>query len=217
MSLSHNPHLPLLITVSGPSGTGKDSVISGLISSDPRIRKFIAATTRGPRPGDIHGQTYHFMDKAAFEAGIASGEVIEYSFHYNNYYGTLRSEINLLNQQNLDGINDMNWVGVKALRAQFPLRHISILLLPPSAERLKARLTQRNPAMADEGAMRLAQIEADLTHLHEPDYVFTNPDLKGLRQTDFDAVFVNDDLEVTTYSVASYIAEQRAKREELAE
>jgi guanylate kinase len=210
--MTATPKLPLIITVSGPSGTGKDSVINALIDADPRIQKFIAATTRLPRPGDVHGQTYHFMDKTAFEAAIASGEVIEYSFHYANYYGTLRSEINRLNAQNLDGINDLNWVGVKALRAQFPARHVSILLLPPSAERLKARLTQRNPAMAGEGAFRLAQIEADLAHLHEPEYIFTNPDLKGLKQTDFDAVFVNDDLEVTTYKVLEFIVGQRTQR-----
>lgn len=84
--------------------------------------------------------------------------------------------------------------------------------MPPSRERLFQRLTKRNPEKAEDGKRRFKAAEEDLDHLNDPFHIFTNPDMRGSKLTDYDAVFVNDDLEVTVYAVAKRIAEERQKR-----
>jgi guanylate kinase len=85
--------------------------------------------------------------------------------------------------------------------------------MPPSRERLFQRLTQRNPELAENGKIRFKAAEPDLDHLHDPHYVFTNPDMRGSKLTDYDAIFTNDDLEVTTYAVHARILTERAQRQ----
>ncbi len=80
---------PMLITLTGPSGTGKSAVIAALLSQDPKLRRFVTATTRTPRPGEEEGRDYYFMTRDAFEGGVAKGEFIEHNPNYKgNMYGT---------------------------------------------------------------------------------------------------------------------------------
>ncbi len=204
----------LLITVTGPSGTGKDAVISGLTASDPTLKRYTTATTRAPRPGEVDGVNYHFFTHEEFMRREAAGEFLETdkSNYNNNYYGTLRSVVEAIWQQNCDAISDVNIIGMRAFRSNLQHNHFAILLLPPSKDRLEARLTKRNPELADEGRKRLSLIEPDFPHMNDPFYTFTNPDMRGSKLTDYDAVFVNDDLEVTIYAVADRIREERKKR-----
>ncbi len=203
----------LLISVTGPSGTGKDAVIRSLLAMDTTIRRFTTATTRAPRPGEVDGQDYHFLPRETFLAKLAAGEFLEHNPTYHgNLYGTLRADVEGVWAQGADAISDININGVRAFRQALGVRHFAVLLLPPSRERLAMRLTQRNPALAEEGAKRLAAMEADFPHLHDPHYVFTNPDMAGSRLTDYDAVFVNDDLEVTTYAVHARLMHERQSR-----
>jgi guanylate kinase len=204
---------PLLITVTGPSGTGKDAVIAALTAMEPTIRRFPTATTRSPRPGEMDGVHYHFLARADFERRLAAGEFLEHNPNYHtNLYGTLRSVVEGVWAAGCDAMSDINIHGVRAFREQLGQRHFAVLLLPPSRDRLAARLTQRNPALAEEGAKRLAAMEADFPHLHDPHHVFSNPDMVGSRLGDYDAVFTNDDLEVTTYAVHTRILQERAAR-----
>ena len=203
----------LLISITGPSGTGKDAVINGLITQDKSLRRYTTATTRSPRPGEVNGVNYHFFTREDFHTRLQKGEFLEHNANYNgNLYGTLRADVEAIWQQNADAISDINVDGVRAFRQSVPQQYFAILMLPPSRDRLEARLTKRNPELAEEGRKRLAQVEADLPHLHDPFYVFTNPDMHGSRLTDYDALFVNDDLEVTIYAVAARIAEERLRR-----
>lgn len=204
----------MLITVTGPSGTGKDAVISALISRDPSLRRYTTATTRAPRPGEVNGINYHFLSHEEFMRREAAGSFLETDkSNYNgNYYGTQRADVEAIWAQNCDAISDINIIGLRAFREQLPQQHFAILLLPPSKDRLEARLTKRNPELADEGRKRLALIEPDFPHMKDPFYVFTNPDMRGSKLTDYHAIFVNDDLEVTTYAVADRIVEERHKR-----
>ncbi len=204
---------PMLITLTGPSGTGKSAVISALLSQDPKLRRFVTATTRTPRPGEEHGRDYYFMERGEFEAGVAKGEFLEHNPNYNgNMYGTPRWEVERLFEEGCDVISDINAIGVRLFEAAMPKRIFKLLILPPNRERLEQRLTKRNPELADEGRARLQQLEADMDNLHNPSYVFTNPDMIGTTYGDYDVVLVNDVLEHTVAEVAKVITNERAKR-----
>lgn len=206
---------PMLITLTGPSGTGKSAVISALLAQDPMLRRFVTATTRTPRPGEEEGRDYYFMDRADFEAGVAKGDFLEHNPNYNgNMYGTPRWEIERLFSEGFDVISDINAIGVQLFEAAMPERLFKLLILPPNRERLEQRLTKRNPALADEGRIRLQQIEADMDNLHNPSYVFTNPDMIGTSYADYDVMLVNDVLEHTVAEVARIITTERARRGE---
>lgn len=203
----------MLITVSGPSGTGKDAVINNLITLDPSVARFTTATTREPRPDETPDVSYHFLTREDFAQRLERGEFLEHNPNYHrNLYGTLRADVEAVWARGADAISDINIHGVRSFRETVGARLFAILLLPPSRERLAMRLTQRNPALAEEGAARLAAMEADFAHLHDPHHVFTNPDMVGSTLMDYDAVFTNDDLEVTTYAVHARILQEREKR-----
>lgn len=206
---------PMLITLTGPSGTGKSAVIAALLAQDPHLRRFVTATTRTPRPGEEEGKDYYFMSREDFEEGLVKGDFIEHNPNYNgNMYGTPQWEIERLFKEGFDVISDINAIGVKLFEQAMPERLFKLLVLPPNRERLEQRLTKRNPALADEGRIRLQQIEADLDSLHNPSYVFTNPDMVGTGYSDYDVVLVNDVLEHTVAEVARVIMHERGRRGE---
>lgn len=205
---------PMLITVTGPSGTGKDAVIDNLLQQDPQIRRFTTATTRAPRPGEVDGISYFFLTKEQFAAKEAAGEFLETDKrnYSGNWYGTLRTVVEEHFTAGNDVISDINFIGVKQMQESMPERIFRILMLPPSRERLEQRLTKRNPDLAAEGLARLKLIEDDLLHLHNPNHVFTNPDMQGSRYQDYDAVLVNDVLDHTVSEAAQLIRAERERR-----
>lgn len=204
---------PMLISVTGPSGTGKDAVISGLLAQDPQLCRFVTATTRTPRPGEVHGKNYYFLSHDEFKAGLGKGDFIEHNPNYNgNMYGTPKWEIERLFAEGMDVIGDLNAIGVRLFEQAMPERVFKLLLLPPNRERLEQRLTKRNPDLVEEGRQRLQQIEADLDNLHDPNYVFTNPDMVGTSYADYNAIFVNDVLDHTVAEVAQLIRIERERR-----
>lgn len=208
-------HFPFLITVSGPSGTGKDSVINNLIKMDPHLRRYPSATTRTIREGEKEGYDYYYVSHEKFDAMVATNEIVEWSHHYGNKYGNVLSVVkDILNAGDYP-IKDITYSGVKAYETILPTQLFKIALLPPSRERLYARLTKRNPDLSEEGKSRFKQIADDLEHMHDPHYKFTFPDMLNSTLMDYDAVFINDDLEVTTYAIAARLEEERKKRQPL--
>jgi guanylate kinase len=204
--------LPLLITVTGPSGTGKDSVINGLMEHDKHIRRYASCVTRPMREGEHEGIDYYFITPTRFEELWAQGEMVERSLHYDNHYGVRKKIVQDLLSAGHTPIKDMTFTGTSACKETWPEHTFRIAILPPSRERLYQRLTKRNPNLSDEGKARFKLIADDLDHMHDPHYIFTNPDMKGSTLNDYDAVFVNDDLEVTVYTVLKRIEEERERR-----
>jgi guanylate kinase len=210
---------PMLITVTGPSGTGKDAVISALVEQEPMVTRFVTATTRSPRPGEVEGVNYHFLSKEEFERRLAVGGFYEHNPGYHgNYYGTLKSVVDAHFEAGMDVISDINIDGVRAFEKVLPERLFRVLILPPSRERLEQRLTRRNPELAEEGRRRLMAAAADLDHLHDPNWIFTNPDMcskvdgRGSSYRDYDVVLINDVLDHTVAELAQILRDERARR-----
>lgn len=205
----------LFILITGPSGTGKDALMRGIMQHDTHIASFTNATTRSPRADEIAGVSYHFLTIPEFEAKIKNNEFLEYSQHYTNYYGSLTQELLTHFNKNHDAICDLNYTGVKILKEKIPQHILSILVMPPSLESLEARFENRRQKSKEDWSKyeeRLKKIRFDFQHLNTPNYVFTNDDMVGSKLTDYDHIVVNDQLDKATNEILIHIQNTRKKQ-----
>lgn len=112
-----------LFVVSGPSGTGKDTVVAKLLGSHPEIEKTVSATTRTMREGEVNGKNYHFLTKEQFETALAEGNIVEHTCYCENYYGTLRSEVERHMEQQIPVILVIEVEGARQHQADVPRFH----------------------------------------------------------------------------------------------
>ncbi|MDD4850883.1 MAG: guanylate kinase [Gemmiger sp.] len=131
-----------LFVVSGPSGTGKDTIVAKLLENHPEIEHTVSATTRAMRPGEREGINYHYMQKADFESRLAAGEIVEHTCYCGNYYGTLRSEIERHMQAHIPVILVIEVEGAGNIKRMYP-GATTIFVLPPDMEELERRLRCR--------------------------------------------------------------------------
>lgn len=162
----------LLLVVSGPAGSGKGTVNKRLLERDDYVFS-VSATTRLPRPGEVDGVNYHYIDRADFEARIARGELLEYTQYCGNYYGTLKSQTDavLRSQKNL--LLEIEVEGAMNIKRQYP-EAVLIMLLPPSYQALEARLRGRGTESEDVIRRRMARAKEELEFLPQYDYVVYN-------------------------------------------
>lgn len=166
--------MPNIFIVSGPAGSGKDSVISCLAEKIPLIR-IITTTTRPKRTGEQAGIDYHFISREDFEKGIAGNRFAEYSINENNeYYGVTRQELERAAQSAVPAIWKLDWKGVISAKKLFPSLP-AILIIAPT-EVLEKRLRKRDGAAEDEAYFRdrMAYTEEWLKHIDIYDYTITN-------------------------------------------
>jgi len=166
----------IVITLSGPSGVGKGTVISRLTELCPAIRHSVSITTRSPRPEEKDGVQYYFTDKKHFEEMIAAGDVLEYDEYCGNYYGTPRKPLIEAVEKGEDTILDITVPGSLSVMQTFP-DTVSIFLLPPSFSELRRRLESRGTESPDIMQKRLdkAYNEIEMTKMF--DYVLVNENL----------------------------------------
>ena len=135
----------------------------------------VSATTRPPRPGEVDGREYHFLDEQSFRAAARAGDFLEWVEYSGNLYGTLRSEVEARLAAGDDVILEIELIGARAVRAAMP-EAISVFIAPPSiaelAERLRGRGTETEAAVA----RRLQRAEAELAAAEEFDHVVVNDD-----------------------------------------
>lgn len=112
-----------LFVVSGPSGTGKDTVVAKLLGSHPEIEKTVSATTRTMREGEVNGKNYHFLTKEQFETALAEGNIVEHTCYCENYYGTLRSEVERHMEQQIPVILVIEVEGAGNIKRMYPRFH----------------------------------------------------------------------------------------------
>ena len=184
---------PLLAVISGPSGVGKDAVMSALLAGDDFARP-VTMTTRPPRPGEIDGVHYVFASGEAFRAAIRSGELLEHAEVHGRLYGTPRTQLRSALESGRDVLLQVDVQGAIAIREAIPDARL-LFIAPESLEQIEQRLRGRGSPPI-ERAIRLASARAELE-----------------QQDAFDAVIVNteDDLEGTVARVRAWIAQERAR------
>ncbi len=168
----------LLIILSSPSGAGKTTLARRLLSTDPAVTFSISATTRSPRPGEVHGREYHFVTRAEFEAMAARGDLLEHAEVFGNLYGSPRAPIEQAMREGRDTLFDIDWQGGQQIRNS-PLGRevVSIFILPPSMAELERRLQSRGLDSPEVIAGRMARAMDETSHWAEYDYVLVNRDL----------------------------------------
>ena len=162
-----------LYVVSAPSGAGKTSLVKALMEREPRIRYSVSYTTRKPRPNEVAGRDYHFVDVERFDEMAAQGEFLEHARVFDNCYGTgVRAveEALALGEQLL---LEIDWQGARQVRARLPEAR-SIFILPPSRDSLQQRLKARSTDADAVIERRLKDAAQDITHFSEFDYVVIN-------------------------------------------
>jgi guanylate kinase len=165
-----------LVIISGPSGTGKSTLIEVLLKKRPTLRYSISYTTRPPRGNEKNGVDYFFVSRPAFEKRRDAGEFAEWAEVHGHLYGTLTANIDKAVACGEDVVLDIDVVGAGKLLGKFP-RAVSIFVAPPSMEVLKKRLIKRDTDSPDAVNRRLKNAEMEMAHADRYDHVVVNGDL----------------------------------------
>jgi guanylate kinase len=135
----------------------------------------VSATTRAPRPGEVDGREYYFLDEPAFRAAVDAGDFLEWVEYSGNLYGTLRSDVERKIAAGDDVVLEIELIGARAVRAAMP-EAVSVFIAPPSMAELAQRLQGRGTETAAAIARRLHRAEAEVAAAEEFDHVVVNDD-----------------------------------------
>lgn len=164
----------LLVIISGPAGSGKGTIVSRLRELAP-FDFSVSATTRKPRPGEIHGVHYYFVDKADFESKIEQGEMLEYAQYVGNYYGTPKKPVEDALAEGKNIILDIEVKGALQVKEKMP-EAIMIYVLPPDYETLLARIRGRGTETEEVIQKRMNEAKNEIRTFPRYDYVVINRD-----------------------------------------
>jgi guanylate kinase len=167
----------LLFVISGPSGTGKGTVMKHLLETGEYFYS-VSATTRAPRPEDREGVTYYFVTRAQFEEKIASGEMLEYAEYSGNYYGTPKFAVEKALSEGKNVILEIETKGALQVREKMP-EAVLIFILPPDIATLRARLEGRGTESAEVIDLRMSQVKREIALLPRYDYAIVNENGKA--------------------------------------
>ncbi|UCE31112.1 MAG: guanylate kinase [Burkholderiales bacterium] len=162
-----------LLVISAPSGAGKTSLVRELLAACPSFRLSVSFTTRAPRPGEVDGQHYLFVDRAGFERRRTEGEFLEWAEVHGNLYGTSRRWVAEQLAGGADLLLEIDYQGAAQIRSAFP-DAVTVFVLPPSREALAERLRTRDQDSDEVIQRRLAAASEEMTHAAEFEYVIVN-------------------------------------------
>ncbi len=187
----------LLIVISAPSGTGKTTLCHMLLKAFPDMEFSVSYTTRKPRPGEVSGRDYFFVDRETFERMVEEGDFLEWAEVYGNLYGTSKSQVTKALEAGKDILLDIDTQGALQVKKNFP-EAVLIFILPPSLIELERRLRSRGTDNEEtiEKRLRIARDEIK----------------KALY---YDYLVVNDVLEVAFDKLRSIITAEKCRTERL--
>jgi guanylate kinase len=168
-----------LVIFSAPSGAGKTTIVHHLLKQIPQLAFSVSATTRQKRGEEVHGKDYYFISKEDFLHRIAQKEFVEFEEVYkDNFYGTLRSEIERLWSEGKQVIFDIDVEGGLHLKKKFGDRALAVFVQPPSLEVLIERLHGRATDSQEKLKERIEKAEKELAYADKFDIILKNDDLK---------------------------------------
>ena len=186
-----------LFVISAPSGAGKTSLVAATIARVSDLTVSVSHTTRSPRPGEVDGRDYHFVDQSEFDALIASQALFEHAQVFGNFYGTSKEAIESQLASGIDVILEIDWQGASQVRMMAP-DAVSIFILPPTRDALRDRLIGRQ--QDDSTIIDARMAEADETIEQAPH---------------FDYWVINDDFEIALGQLKSIIISHRQRRPQI--
>jgi guanylate kinase len=186
-----------LFVISAPSGAGKTSLVAATIARVSDLTVSVSHTTRSPRPGEVDGRDYHFVDQSEFDALIASQALFEHAQVFGNFYGTSKEAIESQLASGIDVILEIDWQGASQVRMMAP-DAVSIFILPPTRYALRERLIGRQ--QDDSTIIDARMAEADETIEQAPH---------------FDYWVINDDFEMALGQLKSIIISHRQRRPQI--
>ena len=169
-----------LIVISAPSGAGKTSIVHQLLKGIPKLSFSVSASSRERRENEVHGKDYYFLGVEGFQQKIKEDAFLEWEQVYENqYYGTLKSEIERIWREGKTIIFDVDVVGGLNIKKQYPKECLSIFIMPPSIEVLAERLISRGSESDESIKKRLDKAEEEIS-----------------KNEQFDTIIMNDDFEI---------------------
>jgi guanylate kinase len=169
----------MMLVLSSPSGAGKTTLARRLLATDPGFRMSVSVTTRKPRPGEVDGTDYVFVDKAEFERLKRGRKLLEWAEVFGESYATPKAQVLELVEAGTDVVFDVDWQGARSLKRQMPNDVVRVFILPPDGKALERRLRTRNQDSEAAVRRRLKAAAAEMGHWHEYDYVIVNADLEA--------------------------------------
>ncbi len=192
-----------LFVVAAPSGAGKSSLVKALMELDSHVQPSVSHTTRAPRGQEKHGREYFFVSNAEFDAMVQADAFVEWAHVHNHRYGTSKKAIEERMAQGADVILEIDYQGALQIKSLFA-NAVTIFILPPSWEELRARLERRGEDAADVIEVRLHNAAVEMAQAHLFDFVIINESFER-------AVF---DLKSIVHAQRlKYLAQRRARAE----
>ena len=167
----------VLLVISSPSGTGKTTICKKLLEYDKNVHLSVSVTTRKKRKNEVDGVDYYFRNKNEFLDLKSKDSFIENAFVFENYYGTLKSEVLEKLENGIDVLIDIDWQGTRQITQAMGGNLVKIFLLPPSIYELKKRLSKRNSDSVEEINFRMSKALKEIKHYDEYDFVLINNNL----------------------------------------
>jgi guanylate kinase len=179
-----------LLVFSAPSGSGKTTIVRHLLAQPELNLEFsISAATRELRGEEVNGKDYYFMSIEEFKKHIKADDFIEWEEVYrDNFYGTLKSEVERIWAKGKNVIFDIDVAGGLRIKSKFPKETLAVFVKPPSVDELKRRLKERSTESEDKINMRIAKAHVELATAPQFDMVIKNYDLDVAKQEAYELV-----------------------------
>lgn len=169
----------LLFILSSPSGAGKSTIARMLLEQDQHIALSVSVTTRLPRPGEVDGKDYHFVDEAEFHRLVEDNALLEWARVFGHYYGTPKAQVKQGLREGQDFLFDIDWQGTQQLYQRAEGDVVRVFILPPSLEELHRRLRSRNTDSEEVIAGRMARAQDEISHWDGYDFVVINDNVES--------------------------------------
>ena len=166
----------IMVILSSPSGVGKTTLTKKIQQKHQNFKISVSHTTRSPRSNEVDGVDYHFVSKKKFEELIENNKFYEYAKIFENYYGTLKKDVDETLLKN-DILFDIDWQGTKQLSKFKKLNLIKIFLITKNKDELKNILVKRNQNSENEVKKRFESFDEDINHWSDYDYIIINENL----------------------------------------
>lgn len=179
-----------LIVFSAPSGSGKTTIVKHLLAQPELNLEFsVSCTTRALRGEEIHGKDYYFLSLESFKKHIKAEDFVEWEEVYrDNFYGTLKSEVERIWAMGKHVIFDIDVAGGLRIKKKFPNQTLAVFVKPPSVDELKRRLKERSTESEDKINMRIAKAHVELATAPQFDKIIKNYDLDQAKQEAYELV-----------------------------